>query len=60
VVFDANTVADRATFEQPHQYPGGIEYVIVNGVVTVTPQGHTGARAGRRLVGPGARAHTSN
>jgi N-acyl-D-aspartate/D-glutamate deacylase len=54
VVFDPNTVADRATFEQPHQYPAGIEYVIVNGVVTVTPQGHTGARAGRRLIGPGA------
>lgn len=49
VVFDAATVADRATYEQPHQYPAGIEYVVVNGVVTVTPQGHTGARAGRPL-----------
>ena len=54
VIFDPQTVADRATFEQPHQYPVGIEYVIVNGVITVTPQGHTGARAGRRLLGPAA------
>ena len=53
VVFDPKTVIDRATYEKPHQYPLGIEYVIVNGVITVTPQGHTGARAGRRLVGPG-------
>ena len=54
VIFDPAVVSDRATYEKPHQYPVGIEYVIVNGVVTVTPQGHTGARAGRRLVGPGA------
>lgn len=55
VVFDPATVIDRATFEKPHQYPAGIEYVIVNGVLTVTPAGHTGARAGRRLIGPGRR-----
>jgi N-acyl-D-aspartate/D-glutamate deacylase len=54
VVFDPQVVIDRATFDRPHQYPVGIDYVIVNGVVTVTPQGHTGARAGRRLLGPGA------
>jgi dihydroorotase/N-acyl-D-amino-acid deacylase len=57
VIFDATVVSDRATFEKPHQYPIGIEYVIVNGVITVTPQGHTGARAGRRLVGPAATGH---
>ena len=55
VVFDPATVIDRATFDQPQQYPAGIDYVIVNGVLTVTPKGHTGARAGRRLVGPAAR-----
>ncbi len=35
VVFDPETVVDRATFQEPHQYPDGIPYVIVNGVVTV-------------------------
>lgn len=50
VVFDPARVIDRATFEKPHQYPVGIDYVIVNGVITITPQGHTGARAGRRLL----------
>jgi N-acyl-D-amino-acid deacylase len=34
-VFDPATVADLATFEAPHQYPVGIEYVIVNGQLVV-------------------------
>src|SRR4029077_18595450 len=38
VVFDPRTIADRATFEQPNQYPAGIDYVLVNGVVVVTPK----------------------
>jgi N-acyl-D-amino-acid deacylase len=33
VVFDPATIADRATFEEPFQYPVGIASVIVNGVV---------------------------
>ena len=49
VIFDARTVADRATFEQPNQYPTGIDYVIVNGVVTMTPRGLTGSRPGHAL-----------
>lgn len=49
VVFDPETVADRATFESPHAYPVGIEHVLVNGVVTVESGEHTGARAGRSL-----------
>ena len=53
VIFDPNTVADTATFEKPHQYPIGIDTVIVNGVVTVRNGQHTGARAGRALYGPG-------
>ena len=49
VVFDPATVADRATFDDPHQFPDGFEYVIVNGQIAVTPDGHTGALAGRVL-----------
>ena len=50
VVFDPRTIADRATFEKPNQYPVGIDYVVVNGVVVVTPKGPTGARPGTRLM----------
>lgn len=49
VVFDPDTVADRATFTEPHQFPVGLDYVIVNGVVTVDHGEHTGALAGRVL-----------
>ena len=53
VIFDPKTVADTATYEKPHQYPVGIETVIVNGVVTIKDGKHTGVRAGRALFGPG-------
>ena len=46
VVFDPLTVADRATFADPHQYPAGIPFVIVNGVVAVDQGAATPARAG--------------
>jgi N-acyl-D-amino-acid deacylase len=49
VVFDENTVADKATYENPHQYSVGIEQVIVNGVLTVEKGDHLGALAGRIL-----------
>jgi dihydroorotase/N-acyl-D-amino-acid deacylase len=49
VVFDPATIADRATFEAPHQYPAGIDAVIVNGVVAVDGNGFTGARPGHVL-----------
>ena len=52
VVFNPATVKDTATYEQPHQYPVGIEHVIVNGVPVVDPKGLTGARPGRPLYGP--------
>jgi N-acyl-D-amino-acid deacylase len=52
-IFDAARVADRATFEKPHQYPVGINYVIVNGMVTIDGERHTGALAGRVIYGPG-------
>ncbi len=49
VLFDAQTVADRATFTDPHQYPVGIPYVLVNGVVVIDQGQHTGALPGRPL-----------
>jgi N-acyl-D-amino-acid deacylase len=55
VVFDPKTVADTATYDKPHQYPVGIETVIVNGVVTFDAGRHTGAHAGRALYGAGYR-----
>ena len=52
-VFDPRTVIDRATFENPNQYPTGIEYVLVNGQVEVGKGQRTPALAGRVLRGPG-------
>jgi N-acyl-D-aspartate/D-glutamate deacylase len=52
VVFNAATVKDTATYERPHQYPIGIEYVVVNGVTVLDPKGLTGARPGRPVYGP--------
>ncbi|HEX2094457.1 MAG TPA: D-aminoacylase [Longimicrobiaceae bacterium] len=49
VVFDPATVADLATYQEPHRYPAGIEYVLVNGVVAVDRGRFTDARAGRVL-----------
>ncbi|MDH3271217.1 MAG: D-aminoacylase [Gemmatimonadota bacterium] len=49
VVFDPATVADRATFEEPHQYPLGIEWVLVNGQISVDDGGFVDARAGAVL-----------
>ena len=46
VVFDPSTVIEKADYERPQEYPVGIDWVVVNGEVTVSPQGHTGARAG--------------
>lgn len=53
VVFDEAAIGARATAESPAQFPTGIDYVVVNGVVVVTAQGSTGARPGRVLMGPG-------
>ena len=55
VLFDPATVEDRATFTEPHQYPLGIPYVIVNGVVAVDRGAPTAARAGRALRRPSTR-----
>jgi len=52
VIFNAETIKDTATYERPHQYPIGIEYVLVNGVPVLDKNGLTGARPGRPLYGP--------
>ncbi len=49
VIFDPKVVAPRATYMSPHQFPVGVKWVIVNGVVTVEGEKHTGARAGKVL-----------
>ncbi len=51
-VFDADTIADQATFSDPHHYSVGVRYVLVNGQVTIEHGAHTGVRAGRVLRGP--------
>jgi len=51
VAFDPVTVLDRATFSEPHQYPAGIDLVVVNGVITVREGAMTGALAGRPVRG---------
>jgi N-acyl-D-amino-acid deacylase len=52
-VFDPGKVIDRATFESPNQYPAGVEYVLVNGKISVDKGQRTSALAGRVLRGPG-------
>src|SRR2546423_1581304 len=54
-LFDPARVRDRATFDEPNQYPEGIEYVIVNGQIEVDKGERTPANAGRVLRGPGYR-----
>src|SRR5438445_835500 len=52
-IFDPRTVIDRATFEEPNQYPVGINYVIVNGQIEVDNGQRAAANSGRVLRGPG-------
>jgi N-acyl-D-amino-acid deacylase len=49
VVFDADMVADQATYENPHQYAVGVRDVVVNGEIVVRDRDFTSARPGRRL-----------
>jgi N-acyl-D-amino-acid deacylase len=54
VLFDADTIIDNATFENPHQLSSGVRNVWVNGVLVLNAGVHTGATPGRRLPGSGA------
>lgn len=53
VVFDPQTIADRATFENPHQLAVGVKDVFVNGVQVLKDGEHTGAKPGKAVWGPG-------
>ena len=48
-VFDPATVKDESTYAEPHRYPTGIPYVLVNGAVVVDDGRMGGARTGRIL-----------
>lgn len=52
-IFNPETITDHATFENPHQYATGMQYVLVNGVPVVSQGIHTGATPGRAIRGPG-------
>jgi N-acyl-D-amino-acid deacylase len=49
VIFDKTKIIDRATFDNPHSYPEGIMYVIVNGTVVISKGEHTGRLPGKLL-----------
>jgi N-acyl-D-amino-acid deacylase len=52
-IFDANTIQDHATYEDPHQYATGMIHVFVNGTQVLKNTKHTGAMPGRVVKGPG-------
>jgi len=51
-VFDPLTVADRATYTDPHQYSTGIHHLVVNGTPVITGGAYTGETPGRWIRGP--------
>ncbi len=53
-----DTISDTATYERPHQYPTGIEHVVVNGVPVLDPKGPDRRAARPSVVWPGATAMT--
>ncbi|HSH46774.1 MAG TPA: D-aminoacylase, partial [Longimicrobiales bacterium] len=57
VIFDPQTVRDRATYEEPHQLSVGVRDVLINGAFAVRNGTHTGARPGMVLRGPGYRGN---
>jgi N-acyl-D-amino-acid deacylase len=53
VIFDENTITDKATFEQPHAYSEGIDFVLVNGIAVLENGKHTGKKSGEIIYGKG-------
>ncbi|WP_441000340.1 N-acyl-D-amino-acid deacylase family protein [Fodinibius sp. SL11] len=53
VIFNPETITDKATYTDPHQYAEGIEHVFVNGTHVLKDGEHTGATPGRIVHGPG-------
>jgi N-acyl-D-amino-acid deacylase len=49
VIFDPDRIIDHATYTKPHQFPSGIDYVLVNGHVVVKKGKHTGALPGKAI-----------
>ncbi len=49
MVFNPETVKDKATFQDPHQYPEGIDYVLVNGKLAVDGGEYKNIRSGKVL-----------
>jgi N-acyl-D-aspartate/D-glutamate deacylase len=47
VIFDYEKIQDRATFLDPHQFPIGVPYVVINGVPVIDNGVQTGALPGR-------------
>jgi N-acyl-D-amino-acid deacylase len=52
-IFDANTIIDKATFDEPQQFAEGMVHVFVNGEQVLKDGEHTGATPGRVVRGPG-------
>jgi N-acyl-D-amino-acid deacylase len=49
VIFDPDKIVDKATWKEPHQYPAGVEYVLVNGEIVIDKGSHTGKLPGKIL-----------
>jgi N-acyl-D-amino-acid deacylase len=60
VVFDPKTIADRSTYEKPHQYATGVMHVWVNGGQVIKDGEHTGQKPGRVVRGPGWKPRIKN
>jgi N-acyl-D-amino-acid deacylase len=58
VVFDPKTIADRSTYDKPHQYAVGVRDVWVNGGQVLKGGEHTGEKPGRVVRGPGWKTNT--